>query len=72
VQEQAGREDPTVYYEIARYYLALGRLPEAIAQLRLFAEREPQRAGLLRFDPRLVPLRALPEFETLFEPIRVR
>jgi hypothetical protein len=66
VQEQAGTEDPRVYYEVARYYLELGGLPEAIAQLRLYAERDPDRAGLLRFDPRLVPLRALPEFETLF------
>jgi hypothetical protein len=70
VQEQAGTEDPTVHYEVARYYLGLGRLLEAIAQLRLYVEREPHRAGLLRFDPRLAPLRALPEFETLFEPLK--
>jgi hypothetical protein len=71
VQEQAGAEDPTVYYEVARYHLELGRLPEAIAQLRLYVEREPQRAGMmLRFDPRLAPLRALPEFEALFETMK--
>ena len=70
VQEQAGPEDPRVHYEVARYYLELGRPLEAIAQLRLYAERDPPRAGLLRFDPRLAPLRALPEFETLFEPIK--
>jgi hypothetical protein len=65
--QQAGTEDPAVHYEVARYYLGLGRLPEAIAQLRLYAERDPGRAGLLRFDPRIAPLRALPEFATLFE-----
>jgi hypothetical protein len=69
VQEQAGSEDPKVYYEVARYYLELGRLREAIDQLRLYAARDPNRAGLLRFDPRLVPLRALPQFEGLLETI---
>jgi hypothetical protein len=65
VQRQAGPEQPGVFYEVARYYLSIGRFAEAVDQLRLYLEHEPRNVHTLRYDPRFKALHALPEFAAL-------
>jgi hypothetical protein len=64
--QQVAPNAPGVLYELARYYIYVGAPEDAIVQLQRYVSLDPSRAGLLRSDPRVAPLRALGEFETLF------
>lgn len=64
--QQVAPNSPRVLYELARYYIHVGAPERAIVQLKRYVHLDPTRAGLLRSDPRVAPLRAFREFETLF------
>jgi hypothetical protein len=68
VQRETAPLAPRVYYDVARYYIATGQPERAFAQLQRYATCAPSKAGLLRFDPRVAPLRSFPEFEALVSP----
>jgi hypothetical protein len=65
VQNEAGLEDPGVFYEVARYYVDRGRLDDALGQLRRYVEHAPRVVPLLGYDPRLRALHGLPGFSAL-------
>ena len=66
MQNEAGPESPGIFYELARYHIALGRPADAIRQLRRRVEHDPRCVYTMRYDPRLGALTGAPEFEALF------